>query len=73
MSKDNWGRDARFGIFIVGNEVVPEAEWWAMAPEGTSIHAARILAAAPWASKSGDQITLAPDLERGAAAFKGMR
>lgn len=24
---DNWGDRARFGIFIVANEAVPEAEW----------------------------------------------
>ena len=28
-------------LFIVGVEAVPEAEWWAMAPPGLSIHAAR--------------------------------
>ena len=27
--RDNWGDRARFGLFIVGNEAVPEAEWWA--------------------------------------------
>lgn len=47
--KDNWGDRARFGMFIVGNEAVPEAEWWAMAPAGVSIHAARVTARAPWA------------------------
>jgi hypothetical protein len=25
--RDNWGWQARIGIFIVGSEVVPEAEW----------------------------------------------
>ncbi len=32
---------ARIGLFIVGSEAVPEAEWWAMAPPGVSVHAAR--------------------------------
>ena len=30
--RDNWGWQARIGMFIVGSEVVPEAEWWAMVP-----------------------------------------
>ncbi len=42
MARDNWGDLARIGMFIVGREVVPEAEWWAMAPAGVSIHAARV-------------------------------
>ena len=29
--RDNWGWQARIGMFIVGNEAVPEAEMWAMA------------------------------------------
>lgn len=67
MSNDNWGEVARIGIFIVGAEAVPEAEWWAMAPPGVSIHAARVSAPAPWAQRTtGDtDIMLAPDLARG--------
>ena len=72
MTNDNWGSTARFGIFIVGNEVVPEAEWWAMAPAGVSVHAARVHAAAPWAPWKGDFVDLTSDLIRGAASFKGM-
>lgn len=72
MTADNWGDTARFGIFIVGNEVVPEAEWWAMMPPGVSVHAARVHAPAPWAPWEGDVVGLAPDLERGAMSFKGM-
>ncbi len=74
MANDNWGSIARFGIFIVGNEVVPEAEWWAMAPPGISIHAARVTAPAPWAtwSKEGGSVELSPDLARGAAQFAGI-
>ena len=41
-TNDNWGWRARIGLFIVGNEAVPEAEWWAMAPSGVSVHAARV-------------------------------
>ena len=44
---DNWGWKARIGMFIVGVETVPEAEWWAMMPPGVSVHAARISASPP--------------------------
>ena len=44
---DNWGWKARIGMFIVGNEPVPEAEWWAMMPPGVSVHAARVTAPTP--------------------------
>jgi maleate isomerase len=74
VSNDNWGSGARFGIFVVGAEVVPEAEWWAMSPLGVSIHAARVTAATPWAQWKTDRdvVVLAPDLERGAAQFASM-
>lgn len=71
---DNWGGAARIGIFIVGAEAVPEAEWWAMAPPGVSVHAARVSAPAPWVKweDTTGQITPAPDIERGAAHFRAM-
>src|ERR1700690_2108709 len=47
--RDNWGWQARIGMFIVGGEVVPEAEWWAMVPPNVSVHAARVTAREPWA------------------------
>lgn len=69
---DNWGEIARIGLFIVAREVVPEAEWWAMRPPGTSVHAARIAAPAPWGSWRADRtgVDLPPDMERGCAAFR---
>lgn len=39
---DGWGDMARIGILVPHNDVVPEGEFRAMAPEGISIHAARI-------------------------------
>ena len=71
MRPDNWGDRARFGVFIVDAEAVPEAEWWAMAPPGVSIHVARITAKAPWAAWNADRsaVTLSEDLERGARQF----
>jgi len=72
---DNWGWQARIGMFIVSSEPIPEAEWWAMAPEGVSVHGARIAASTPWATWSDDRRTVAlqDDLERGARHFAAMR
>lgn len=74
-SNDNWGTEARFGMFIVGNECVPEAEWWAMAPPNVSVHAARVTARAPWARLRADRsgVDLDDDLIRGARQFAAMR
>lgn len=73
--KDNWGWQARIGMFIVGNEAVPEAEWWAMVPPNVSVHAARVTARAPWATWNADRsdVELADDVVRGAKQFAAMR
>jgi len=76
MSQDNWGHTARFGMFIVACEAVPEAEWWAMVPPGISVHASRIDSPAPWAkwrNESRNALDLADDLARGADHFAAMR
>ena len=75
MSNDNWGWRARIGLFIVGNEAVPEAEWWAMAPPGVSVHAARVTARAPWLRWREDRRDVEPedDLVRGCRQFANMR
>ena len=72
---DNWGRQARIGKFIVGNEAVPEAEWWAMVPPQVSVHAARVTARAPWARWRDDRtgVVLEDDLARGVRQFAAMR
>ncbi len=72
---DNWGWRARIGLFIVGNEAVPEAEWWAMAPRGVSVHAARVTASAPWARwrENRTDVDLSDDLQRGCRQFAAMR
>lgn len=74
MAPDNWGHKARFGVFIVGAEPVPEAEWWAMAPPGVSVHAARITSKTPWATWNADRsgVDLCDDLEHGARQFAAM-
>jgi len=73
--RDNWGWQARIGMFIVGNEAVPEAEWWAMAPPHVSVHAARVTAPTPWASWREDRsgVELADDVARGLRQFAAMR
>ena len=75
VKDDNWGWRARIGLFIVGNEAVPEAEWWAMAPSGVSVHAARVTASAPWARwrENGTEVDLTEDLLRGCRQFAAMR
>lgn len=75
LRDDNWGARARLGIFIVGNEAVPEAEWWAMAPPGVSVHAGRVTARAPWARWRDDRsgVELEDDVLRGCAQFAAMR
>jgi maleate isomerase len=75
MQNDNWGSEARIGMFIVGNEAVPEAEWWAMSPPDVSVHAARVTARAPWARWRQDRtgVELDEDLVRGGRQFGAMR
>ena len=72
---DNWGWQARIGMFIVGSEAVPEAEWWAMLPPHVSVHAARVTAGAPWARWREDRSGVEPgdDLLRGCRQFAAMR
>ena len=72
---DNWGAAARIGMFIVGSEAVPEAEWWAMMPADVSVHAARVTARAPWAAWNADRtsVELEADVVRGARQFAAMR
>jgi maleate isomerase len=75
LRNDNWGCRARIGMFIVGSEAVPEAEWWAMLPSNVSVHAARVSAPAPWATWHENRIDvdLADDLMRGCRQFAAMR
>jgi len=75
ISNDNWGARARIGMFIVGSEAVPEAEWQAMAPQGVSVHAARVTAPTPWAAWRADHrsVDLADDLARGCRQFAAMK
>lgn len=74
-TNDNWGWRARIGMFIVGNEAVPEAEWWAMLPPAVSVHAARVTARAPWARWRADRsgVDLEDDVLRGCRQFAAMR
>ena len=75
LQNDNWGCRARVGMFIVGSEAVPEAEWWAMFPPNISVHAARVSASTPWArwQENRKGVDLADDLVRGCQQFAAMR
>jgi len=42
---DGSGLRARIGVLTPHNDPVPESEFWTMAPEGVSVHAARVLLA----------------------------
>ncbi len=74
IARDNWGWRARIGMFIVGNEAIPEAEWWAMAPPDVSVHAARVTARAPWLRWRDDRSGVDPeeDIVRGCRQFAAM-
>ena len=74
IARDNWGWRARIGMFIVGNEAIPEAEWWAMAPPDVSVHAARVTARAPWLRWRDDRSGVEPeeDIVRGCRQFAAM-
>jgi len=74
IARDNWGWRARLGMFIVGNEAIPEAEWWAMAPPDVSVHAARVTARAPWLRWRDDRSGVEPedDIVRGCRQFAAM-
>ena len=72
--RDNWGWQVHIGMFIVGSEIVPEAEWWAMVPLNVSVHAARVTARAPWARWRDDRsgVELEDGLLRGCRQFAPM-
>jgi maleate isomerase len=42
LQADKWGDRARIGVLTPDIDVGPESEFWTMAPEGVSIHAARV-------------------------------
>ena len=51
-----------------------QAEWWAMVPQGVSVHAARVTSSTPWAEWDAPRqsVALCDDLKRGAAQFASM-
>jgi hypothetical protein len=40
---DGLGYRARLGLLTPNDDAVPESAWWTMAPEGVSVHVARVL------------------------------
>jgi maleate isomerase len=70
LPSDNWGWLARFGILVIDKDPVAEAEFWAIAPPGVTVHTARF--ASPRAAGSdsyGDDparaVAGSPDIARG--------
>ena len=41
--RDGLGYRARLGLLTPNDDAVPESAWWTMAPEGVSVHVARVL------------------------------
>ncbi|MBC6447546.1 maleate cis-trans isomerase family protein [Actinokineospora xionganensis] len=77
MLTDSWGWRAAFGILVIDHDPVAEAEFWAMAPAGVAVNAARFASPRrPGTSEYGDQareVAQSPDIARGLDCFGGMR
>lgn len=73
MRRDSWGWGARIGILVIHKDPVPEAEMWAMAPPGVTLHAARFESPRRRGQDFGDGAALAvaesPDVARGLEFF----
>jgi maleate cis-trans isomerase len=69
MTSDSWGWRARIGILVIHKDAVPEAEIWAMAPPGVTVHSARFASPrTPGSDFQGDQaaaLVESPDIARG--------
>jgi len=77
MRADCWGWRARVGILVIHKDAVPEAEIWAMAPPGVTVHAARFDSPRrPGADFAGDHAAVlaeSPDIARGLDQLGQMR
>ncbi|MGE5830333.1 MAG: hypothetical protein ACM30G_18500 [Micromonosporaceae bacterium] len=78
MRPDNWGWCARFGILVIDKDPVAEAELWAMAPPGVTLHAARFESPRPPGSDSygtdpARTVAESPDVARGLGFLGQMR
>ena len=69
MTADSWGWRARIGILVIHKDAVPEAEIWAMAPPGVTVHSARFDSPRkPGSDFQGDHaaaLAESPDIARG--------
>jgi maleate cis-trans isomerase len=77
MRSGSWGWRARFGILVIDKDPVAEAEFWALAPAGVTVHAARF--ASPRTpgtddySKAAQLVAESPELHRGLDFLGQMR
>ncbi|MGV9773208.1 maleate cis-trans isomerase family protein [Streptosporangium sp. NPDC003464] len=66
---DSSGWRARFGILVIDKDPVPESEFWAMAPAGVTVHAARFAsprqAGTDAYDRPGTAVAESPDIARG--------
>ncbi|OLF19217.1 hypothetical protein BU204_02370 [Actinophytocola xanthii] len=69
VTAEGWGWRARIGILVIHKDAVPEAEIWAMAPPGVTVHAARFDSPRrPGSDFEGDHaaaLAESPDIARG--------
>lgn len=78
MRTDSWGWRAAFGILVIDRDPVAEAEFWALAPDGVSVSAARFESPRkPGTSDYGEDparaVAESADMARGLDFLGGMR
>lgn len=73
MLTDSWGWSARIGILVIHKDAVPEAEMWAMAPPGVTLHAARFESPRQrghdYGADAARTVAESPDVARGLEFF----
>ena len=75
MRSDSGGWAVRIGILVVHRDPVPEAELWAMAPPGVTLHTARFESPRRRGQDHGpcDGVADSPDVARGLEFFGQLR
>lgn len=77
MRSDAWGWRARIGILVIHKDAVPEAEIWAMAPPGVTVHTARFDSprkpGSDFTGNQGAALAESPEIARGLEQLGQMR